>query len=151
MKLLLITQSDNMLKLRKDGAEYEVLGHITFKPNEDEETVQTNYTIVLDGETITIESTDTSYEVFEAPDPEPVVEVVVEPEPVEPAPDPEPTVEELERIAWLEQWHVYVKANQAMKALAEAGFEPTTEETTRFNTLKNWVGANRKPEYSQFI
>lgn len=64
---------------------------------------------------------------------------------------PEPTPEELARNAWLEQWHIYVKANNAMKALAEAGFEPTAEETARFTALKNWVGTNRKPEYSQYI
>lgn len=71
-----------------------------------------------------------------------------------PQPDPvvePPTAEELARDAWLEQWRIYEKANRAMKALEEAGFEPTEEETTRFNTLKTWVGKNRKPEYSQYI
>jgi len=63
----------------------------------------------------------------------------------------EKTAEELEREAWLEQWRVYQKANEAMKALAEAGMEPTEEETTRFNTLKKWVADNRKPEYSQYL
>jgi hypothetical protein len=62
-----------------------------------------------------------------------------------------PTAEELARDAWLEQWWIYERANRAMKALAEAGFEPTEEETTRFNALKNWVGANRRPEYSQYL
>lgn len=64
---------------------------------------------------------------------------------------PEPTAEEIARNLWIDQWRVYVKANTAMKALAEAGFTPTEEETTRFTALKNWVGANRKPEYSQYI
>lgn len=63
----------------------------------------------------------------------------------------EPTPEELARTAWLEQWRTYERANRAMKALAEAGFEPTEEEQTRFDALKNWVGNNRKPEYSQYI
>jgi hypothetical protein len=70
----------------------------------------------------------------------------------EPIPEPEPpSEEELARNAWLEQWRVYEKANRAMKALAEAGFEPTQEEQTQFDALKLWVGTNRKPEYSQYI
>lgn len=140
-----------MLKLKKGTDEYEILGQITFKPDEESEDTQTNYTIVIDGVTTTIESTDTEWEVIDVPDPEPVIEEpVLEPEP-EPEPTPESTVEEVARNAWLEQWYVYKKANNAMKELAEAGFEPTTEETTRFEALKNWVGTNRKPEYSQYI
>ncbi len=76
------------------------------------------------------------------------IDAIENPQPISPI---QPTPEELARNAWLEQWHIYEKANRAMKALSEAGFEPTEEETTRFNALKNWVGQNRKPEYSQFI
>jgi hypothetical protein len=149
-----------MLKIKKGTNEYEVTGSITFRPEigTNEETgeailgdEQTNYSLVVDGDTITVTSLDTEWEVFEAPDPEPVVEEVPEPEP-EPVPEPEPpSEEELARIAWLEQWRVYEKANRAMKALAEAGFEPTQEEQTQFDALKLWVGTNRKPEYSQYI
>lgn len=135
-----------MLKIKKGTNEYEVIGQIAFV--NDEEVEQINYTIVVDGVTTTVSSLDTDYEVFEAPDP------VIEPEPIDetiPDPIPLPTAEEITRNAWLEQWHIYERANRAMKALAEAGFEPTAEEQTRFNALKNWVGQNRKPEYSQYI
>ena len=70
----------------------------------------------------------------------------------EPEPEtPELTAEEAERNTWLEQWRVYSNANRAMKELADAGIEATTEEVTRFETLKKWVADNRKPEYSQFM
>jgi hypothetical protein len=61
------------------------------------------------------------------------------------------TAEEVAREAWLEQWHIYEKANTGMKSLAEAGIEATAEEVTRFNALKTWVAENRKPEYSQYL
>ena len=61
------------------------------------------------------------------------------------------TADEKARDTWLEQWRVYSNANRAMKELADAGIEATTEEVARFEALKKWVADNRKPEYSQFI
>lgn len=78
--------------------------------------------------------------------PEPVIDLVVEE-----VPEPEKTPEELARDAWLEQWRTYEKADKGMKALRDAGIEPTQEELTRFEALKAWVADNRKPEYVAYL
>lgn len=141
-----------MLKLRKDGVEYEVLGHITFKPNEDEEVFQTNYTIVIDNVTTTIESTDHSYEVFEAPDPEPVVE---EPDPI-PGPEQihEPTPEELadqEASKARMEWHTKKAALATMiddmDRAAKIGKAPSETQLAIMRELADWIDANMKQEY----
>ncbi len=64
---------------------------------------------------------------------------------------PAPTAEEIERDTWLSSWTDYSGAVRGMKALADAGIEPTAEETNRFNALKNWVATNRRPEYSRYL
>lgn len=61
------------------------------------------------------------------------------------------TQEDIEREAWLEQWEAYKKAKEGMDALEEAGIEPTPEEVAGFNALKEWVAANRKKEYTQYL
>ena len=61
------------------------------------------------------------------------------------------SADEVAQELWLAQWAVYEKANNAMKALTEAGIESTPAEITRFNALKTWVGDNRKPEYAQYM
>ena len=71
-------------------------------------------------------------------------------EPVE-EPTPEPTAEEQAQAAWLEQWNRYKGALAGMKALAEAGVEPTAEEKGDFEALKRWVADNRKKEYTHLI
>lgn len=80
---------------------YDIEGQITFMVGEGEEAVeQTNYTIVLDGVTTTIESTDEDWQVVEVeePTPEPEPEPEPTPDPVVPphqAEQPEPTPEEI--------------------------------------------------------
>lgn len=69
----------------------------------------------------------------------------------EPEVEPQQTPEEVARDAWLEQWRLYCQAKKGMDALQEAGIDPTEEETTRFNALKQWVADNRKPEYSMYL
>ncbi len=143
------------LKNKVTGEEYLITGAIDVPREIEENTFEVwmhfSVEVNVDGkiETIEVPPVDPEWEVVDVPDPEP--EPAPEPEPLPVPVAPELTPEEIERSAWLEQWRVYERANRAMKALAEAGFEPTEEETARFNTLKNWVGTNRKPEYSQYI
>ena len=141
-----------MLKLKnKAGAEYEVLGHVTFL--NEEEVEQTNYTIVIGEETVTVESINQEWELIEVeeviPEPEVIIEEVVpEPEVIKPI---ELTEEEIARNIWLEKWAIYKQAKRGMEELTAAGFEPTPEESARFTVLKEWLGENRKIEYTMFI
>jgi hypothetical protein len=145
-----------VLRNKTTNEEYPITGSIGVPREIDENTFEVWMHFSVDlGEgrvdTIEVHPESTEFEVVDIPDPEPEVEEVPV---VEPQPDPviePPTAEELARNAWLEQWRIYEKANRAMKALAEAGFEPTEDETTQFEALKQWVGTNRKPEYSQYI
>ena len=144
-----------MLKLKKGTKEYEVIGLITFKPDE-ESPEQTNYTIVIDGVTTTIESTDTKWEVIDVPDPEPVIEEPVV-EPIPPAPEPviiEPTPEELaeqEAQRARNEWHQKRSALATMIDDMEKGkllgMEPTPEQMAIMTSLAQWVNANMKQEY----
>lgn len=141
-----------MLKLKKGTKEYDVIGHITFKPDE-ESSEQTNYTIVIDGVTTTVESTDTKWTVIEVPDPEPVIEEPVV-EPISPAPEPviiEPTPEEIERNTWLEQFALLEKSIRAKRKLEEVELSFSEEEQARFDALVQWVADNRKIEYVEYM
>lgn len=139
-----------MFKLKKGTEEYDILGQITFKPDEESEE-QTNYTIVIDGVTATVTSLDLDWELIEVPDPEP--EVVVEPEPeVEPSPVlPEPTPEENARALWLEQFDLLERSLRAKEKLMAVGLDFTEEEKTRFDALVSWVAVNRKIEYVEYM
>lgn len=75
------------------------------------------------------------------------IEDLVVPEPEVEVPDPETVA----RKIWLEKWHEYLKAKKGMEELADAGITPTTEETSRFEALKQWVADNRKIEYTQYL
>lgn len=80
-----------MKKLQNNTTQeqHDIIGEITFMVGEEGEQVeQTNYTIVIDDVTTTIESTDEDWQVIDAPEPE----TVPDPEPV-PEPEPEPTPE----------------------------------------------------------
>lgn len=140
-----------MLKLKKGTTEYEILGQITFKPDE-ESLEQTNYTIVIDGVTTTIESSDTDWEVIDAPDPEPVIEETSTPEP-EPVlePIPAPTQEEQERDLWLSQFNLLQKSKRAKQQLEDVGLSFTPDEQAAFDALVAWVADNRKTEYVNYL
>lgn len=70
----------------------------------------------------------------------------------EPLPEPSvPTQEQLDKDLWLSKWRDYQGAKRAIKELTDAGFTPTSEEQTEFDTLKNWLATHRKKEYSKFL
>lgn len=132
-----------MLKLKNNTGEYEVLGQITFL--NDDEVEQTNYTIIVDGETVTVSSFD-GYELIEVPDPEPTVE----PEPTIENDPPMPP-EDLERKEWLFKFALLEKSLKAKKKLEEVGLSFSDDEQTRFDALVSWVAANRKIEYVDYL
>ncbi len=141
-----------MLKIKNGINEYDVTGHITFL--NDDEVEQTNYSLVVDGGTITVTSFDSEWEVFEAPDPEPVVEEVPEPEPepiIEVVP---PSEEELARqafeVAKAEWWgkkSILERMISDVKNAREIGREPSDEDMVVMNQLADWIDANMKQEY----
>jgi hypothetical protein len=139
-----------MLKLKKGANEYEVTGHITFLNNEEVE--QTNYTIVIDGVTTTVESTDSEWEVFEAPDP------IIEPEPTpEPEPEPVEPVETPEEIAaaeeadakrlWLRKKAALKEMISDMRDMQDIGATVAPEKILVIQTLATWCDANAKEAY----
>lgn len=70
----------------------------------------------------------------------------------EPLPEPvQPTQDELEKDFWMSKWREYKGAQRGIEELEKAGFEPTSEELSKFELLKTWLAENRKPEYSQLI
>lgn len=142
------------LKNTVTGVEYIITGSIGVPREINENTfeVWTHFSVDLgEGQidTIEIHPESTEWEVVDVPNTELAVEP--EPEPVEPVPMPIESQEDIDRKLWLSQWQIYKKAKNAMQELTDAGFTPTAEEATRFETLKTWVGTNRKPEYSQYI
>jgi hypothetical protein len=138
-----------MLKLKRGTDEYEILGQVTFQPDPELEDTQTNYTIVIDGVTTTVESTDTEWEVIEAPDP--IVESEPEEEVVPPSIVVPLTQEEIERNAWLEKFQLLEKSLRAKQKLEAVGLAFTPEEQARFDALVTWVSANRKIEYVAYM
>lgn len=139
-----------MLKIRQGENEYEVIGHVTFINDDDLE--QTNYTIVIDGVTATVSSFGLDFEVFEVPDPEPVVEEVPEPEPI-PEPEP-PSEEELARQAfetakaeWRQKKTVLSVMIDDMNKASALGMEPDSAQLAVLQELATWVNNNMKKEY----
>lgn len=139
-----------MIKLKRGADEYEVIGQITYRPNE-ESPEQTNYTIIIDGVTTTVESTDAEWEVIDVPDQEPVIEEpAIEPDP-EPVPPYVPSPEEVARNQWLKQFQLLERSLRAKEKLEAVGLAFSPEEQTRFDALVQWVADNRKIEYVEYM
>lgn len=142
-----------MLKLKNTDGEYEVTGSIEIDVDGE---IRTNYTVVIDDETLTIQLPHQDWEVIEVPDPVPEVVVEVVEEPVA---EPEPAPEELaahqamldaaaakqEFISKLEEWDAKRIAGKFIEAY---GGQVSPEDGQKFVELTTWLLQNMKPEYA---